>query len=118
MSADREKAVSVPTVFVNEREIHLTGEVQLTEEDMQNIVDAVNDSIAESMMSTLKDLQKGLPLIAQFLQNRRFLPKIEGNLTGDIKLKFNDRTLFTLELPSKPEAENDPANKETDQPSN
>lgn len=118
MSEDREKAVSVPTVFVNGREIPLNGEFQLTEEDMQNIVDAVNDSIAESMMSTLKDLQKGLPLIAHFLQNRRFLPKIEGNLSGDIKLKFNERTLFKLELPSKTEPEIEPTSEETDGPSN
>lgn len=79
----------------------------MTEEDMQKVIDAVNDSIAESLMGTLKDLQKGLPLIAQFLQNRKFFPKIEGNLTGDVKLKFNDRTLFKLELPKPNESKNE-----------
>ncbi|SEN15607.1 hypothetical protein SAMN05192533_109196 [Mesobacillus persicus] len=100
MSEDSQDiTVAVPTVFINGKEYPLSGDYQLSEEDMEKVMDAINDSIAESVMKNLKELQKGLPLIGQFLQNRRFLPKVEGNLRGNVKLTFNDRTLFKLELP-------------------
>jgi hypothetical protein len=106
MSEDSQDiTVAVPTVFVNGKEYPLSGDYQLNEEDMQKIMDAVNDSIAESVLKNLKELQKGLPLIGQFLQNRKFLPKVEGNLRGNVKLTFNDRTLFKLELPDPEKSE-------------
>jgi hypothetical protein len=85
--------------YINGKEYPLSGDYNLNEEDMQKIMDAINDSIAESVIKNLKELQKGLPLIGQFLQNKRFLPKVEGNLRGNVKLTFNDRPLFKLELP-------------------
>lgn len=108
MSEDsREITVTVPTVFINGKEYPLSGDYQLNEEEMQKIIDAINESIAESVMKNLKELQKGLPLIGQFFQNRRFLPKVEGNLRGNVKLTFNDRTLFNLELPDYKKSEDE-----------
>jgi hypothetical protein len=108
MSEDSQDiTVAVPTVFVNGKEIPLNGDFQLSEEDVQKIYDAINDTIAENVMKTLKDLQKGLPQIGQFLQNRRFLPRLEGKLTGNVKLKFNDHTLFNLELPNPEQSEDE-----------
>lgn len=105
MSEDSQDiTVAVPTVFINGKEYSLSGNYQLNDEDMQKIMDEVNDRIAESVMKNLKELQKGLPLIGQFLQNKRFLPKLEGNLRGNVKLTMNDRTLFKLELPDPKES--------------